>query len=152
MTAFLEQANAAMAAMVKEKTDTCLGKVLYEASMAMKMASPAAMPKPYRKNRKLLPAWIGRSFSIKDHIMEASFSFRIFKGIRLNRRVAATVAARRIPMTGEKEKVAAKGPSLTQGRGLREYRPRFLKGCLQRCRKGRERRFAKGKCGKCLFP
>lgn len=52
MTAFLEQANAAMAAMVKEKTDTCLGKVLYEASMAMKMASPAAMPKPYRKNRK----------------------------------------------------------------------------------------------------
>ena len=36
--------------------------------------------------------------------MEASFSFRIFKGIRLNRRVAATVAARRIPMTGEKEK------------------------------------------------
>lgn len=25
-----------MAAMVKEKTDTCLGKVLYEASMAMK--------------------------------------------------------------------------------------------------------------------
>ena len=29
-------ANAAMAAMVKEKTDTCLGKVLYEASMAMK--------------------------------------------------------------------------------------------------------------------
>lgn len=35
---------------------------------------------------KLLPAWIGRSFSIKDHIMEASFSFRIFKGIRLNRR------------------------------------------------------------------
>ena len=36
VTAFLEQANAAMAAMVKEKTDTCLGKVLYEASMAMK--------------------------------------------------------------------------------------------------------------------
>lgn len=36
VTSFLEQANAAMAAMVKEKTDTCLGKVLYEASMAMK--------------------------------------------------------------------------------------------------------------------
>ena len=36
VTVFLEQANAAMAAMVRKRPDTCLGKVLYEASMAMK--------------------------------------------------------------------------------------------------------------------